>query len=315
MTTNLDKIQRQIKAGDIDEAKRMLTNLLRTDPDNANAWALQATLFDDPVQQADCYRQVLRIDPSNRQAAARLQALAGQSLEIYPQRQSSQEEEPILRCPQCGGAMDVRFVGEMQDKRAVCLHCNTEVDLPDTYQRVRKKRTHEQHYTGNRIVEETVIETRRDGQVTSEATESLPTEIQEMLQILNEKGPEALDEEFLQKLQARGLSVTFDPEAFDTESLQALQERGFKVYDGAPLEHSSKTVIIRSEHRDEGLLRRLLSRIGVTKQKPDLLSPSETIELAGGALSPEESRKCPNPTCGAVIPKDATKCSWCGKSL
>lgn len=36
-----------------------------------------------------------------------------------------------LICPQCGGTMKVRFIGPQQDKRAVCLYCRSEIDLPD----------------------------------------------------------------------------------------------------------------------------------------------------------------------------------------
>jgi hypothetical protein len=36
----------------------------------------------------------------------------------------------------------VRFVGELRDKRAVCRHCGSQVDLPDTYRRVQRR--HEQ---------------------------------------------------------------------------------------------------------------------------------------------------------------------------
>jgi hypothetical protein len=206
--------------------------------------------------------------------------------------------------------MEVHYIGEMRDKRAVCQYCHTEVDLPDSYQRVKKKRTHEQRLSGSRTVEETVIETRRDGELSTKDPESLPPEIQEMLKILKEKGPAALDEEFLQKLQARGINISFD-----SESLRSLRERGYGIYDAPPLAHSSKTVFTRTEERDEGFLGRLFSKAGETRQRPSEISPEEIIRLAGGALPPEERRQCPNPKCGATLPKDAEKCSWCGESL
>lgn len=36
-----------------------------------------------------------------------------------------------LICPQCGGTMEVRYVGILRDKRLVCHYCRTEIDLPD----------------------------------------------------------------------------------------------------------------------------------------------------------------------------------------
>jgi hypothetical protein len=315
MTINLDNIQRRIKAGDVEGARRMLTTLLRKDSKNAEAWALLATLLDDPLQKASCYRQIIRIDPGNQQAADMLQVLDIQLPELSPSEQPALDEEPVLRCQQCGGEMEVQFIGEMQDKRAVCSYCGTEIDLPDSYSRVRKKRSHEKRSGGSRTVEETVVETRRDGELSVENTEALPPELQEMLRFLEEKGPAGLDEEFLQKLQSSGIHVSFDPDAMDQETLQQLQERGSGIFSDPKLSHSSKTVLVRTEERDQGFLGRLLSRLGIAKQAPPLLGPSEIITLAGGALSPEESRKCPNPKCGAVISKDASECPWCSQIL
>ena len=315
MTNDLNTIVQRINAGDIDEARRALVSLLRNDPQNTDAWTLLATLFDDPANQADCYRRILRIGPNNRRAAARLQAITSRLLEPSYQEKPSSEEEQSMCCPQCGGAMKVHFVGEMRDKRAICQYCQTEVDLPDTYRRVKKKRTHEQRIGGSRTVEETIIETRGDGQIPSDAPESLPPEIQEVMKILKEKGPAAIDDESLQKLQARGINISFAPESFDPETFRSLRERGLDISDELPLEHSSKTVINRTEDRDDSFLGRLFSRTGRTRQEPGLISPEEIIRLAGGPLPPEKRRKCPNPKCGATISKDAKKCSWCGRSL
>ena len=151
-----------------------------------------------------------------------------------------------MRCPQCGGAMEVQYIGEMRDKRAVCQYCSTEVDLPDSYRRVKKKRTHEQNLIGRRTVEETVIETHRDGQLSTEDTETLPPEIQELLGILKEKGPEALDDELLRKLQARGINVSFDSESFDSDPLQSLKVDGHYINDASPMEYPPKEVNIRT---------------------------------------------------------------------
>jgi tetratricopeptide (TPR) repeat protein len=77
-TYSLDEIRYRINAGDREGARLALLELLKADADNVDAWALLAILLKDPAQQAECYRQVLRIDPENRQAAAWLEALASQ---------------------------------------------------------------------------------------------------------------------------------------------------------------------------------------------------------------------------------------------
>ena len=58
--------------------------------------------------------------------------------------------------------MVVRLVGRLQDKRALCQHCGTEIDLSDSYQRVEHQHEKEHHLTHTRTVDRTVIETRSD---------------------------------------------------------------------------------------------------------------------------------------------------------
>ncbi len=192
MTTNLDDIKQRIKTGDTEGARGALVTLLQANPQNADGWELLATILDEPARQADCYRQILRINPSNRYAAERLQALASRSMVSSSQGQPTPDEEAVLLCKQCGGAMEVRFIGEMQDKRAICSHCGTDVDLPDSFRRVQKKREHERSHLSSRTVEETVNETRQDGQNVS-------------------FDPEAFDPEALKALQERGYDIYSGP--------------------------------------------------------------------------------------------------------
>jgi hypothetical protein len=69
---NLDSIQALISSGRKDEAARQLARLLSASPENLDAWLLMADVIDDPARRADCYRQVLKIDPENPQALAQL---------------------------------------------------------------------------------------------------------------------------------------------------------------------------------------------------------------------------------------------------
>ncbi len=76
MQTNaLDSIRHQINCGERQEARIRLAGLLEVEPDNADAWALLAILVTHPAEQARCYREILRIDPGDRQAALWLEAL------------------------------------------------------------------------------------------------------------------------------------------------------------------------------------------------------------------------------------------------
>lgn len=72
---SLDAIKQQVNAGDQEGARLALRALLKADPDNADAWALLAILLHDPADQAECYHQILRVKPGDRQAAAWLHVL------------------------------------------------------------------------------------------------------------------------------------------------------------------------------------------------------------------------------------------------
>jgi hypothetical protein len=74
----LESIKHRINAGDREGARLALADLLHSDADNVDAWALLAILFRDPAEQAECYRQILRVDPGNRQAATWLESLMRQ---------------------------------------------------------------------------------------------------------------------------------------------------------------------------------------------------------------------------------------------
>lgn len=299
MSEKLETIRQCINEGDLAGSKRRLVNLLREDPDNIDAWVLLATLFDDPSRQIDCYRQILRIDPDHRHAAEKLKILS----KPHPESTRRKKEDHAILCPQCGGVMEVLFIGELQDKRAVCPYCDTRVDLPDSFRRVRRTRETKQGLVGRRIVETTTVETRLDGQISPEDPESLPPEIRDIVRVLKEQGAEALDREHLQKLKSSGMSLAFSSAGFDAETIETLSELGFDIYNGPPMNLPSKHRIIWTTYED------------TREKKPQTLFPDEIIKMAGGALPEEQRRKCPNPKCRAVISKEEKTCPWCGKSL
>jgi hypothetical protein len=65
-----------IQIGDINTACIELSKVLSSDPNNLEAWELLSKLVDDPNQRADCFNQMLRIDPENKTAAQHLQAIS-----------------------------------------------------------------------------------------------------------------------------------------------------------------------------------------------------------------------------------------------
>jgi len=73
--STLETIRLRVHAGDREGARLALADLLKAEPDNADVWALLAILVKEPDEQAECYRQILRIDPGNRQAAMWLEML------------------------------------------------------------------------------------------------------------------------------------------------------------------------------------------------------------------------------------------------
>jgi len=98
---SLDPIRHQINAGDQRGAKITLVELLEAEPDNADAWALLAILLTDPAEQAQCYREILSINPSDRQAAVWLESLTSQATghptgAQPPAQEPSQADEQLL---------------------------------------------------------------------------------------------------------------------------------------------------------------------------------------------------------------------------
>jgi hypothetical protein len=321
----LDTVKRQIEAGDRVGTKRALFRILNADPYNVGAWTLLATVLDDPDQQADCYRRILAVDPDNGHAAERLRQLAAESTagESPPAPPFPKAGVP-LRCPQCGGTTEVRFVGELRDKRAVCLYCGTAVDLPDTYRRVTHEREREENAWGTRIVEKTKTQTRSDrlaGDPRS-VQQEIRQNLDELARQVEEHGGEIVvtQENLLGKGTPRRVVLT--PEEirrlYDDELVEWFKERGIDLdapQGLCPGERVTIRRVIRRTGSRAGMpsLRALLGgRRGGDDRSPqrEPLSPDEIIALAGGALPPEERRACPK--CGATISRDAARCEWCG---
>lgn len=70
------KIQEAIQAarsGDKETARKILSQVVRSEPNNARAWYLLSQVIEDDEKAVFCLEQVLKIDPNNTQARERLE--------------------------------------------------------------------------------------------------------------------------------------------------------------------------------------------------------------------------------------------------
>jgi predicted RNA-binding Zn-ribbon protein involved in translation (DUF1610 family) len=99
-----------------------LAELLEAEPDNADAWALLAILLTNPAEQAQCYREILRIDPNDRQAEAWLAALTGQPAATSGGQPPTREPRG-RECPRCGAMIKVSAPHRSPGGAIVCPSC------------------------------------------------------------------------------------------------------------------------------------------------------------------------------------------------
>lgn len=85
------------------------------------------------------------------------------------------------------------------------------------------------------------------------------------------------------------------------EQIQQLRARGYEI-------NAQGRLVAGSRPQKKGLFRR-------RKEPIAELTPDEILSLAGEPLAPEESQRCPNPKCRAVIHINARRCEWCGRRL
>jgi len=295
----LDAIKHQINAGDRDGARLELANLLTSDPENTGAWALLAILLKDPAEQVECYRQILRIDPDDRQAAAWIEALSR-----HLPKETAREEPPLpekwtLQCTNCGGVTEVRFVGELRDKRAFCPNCGSQIDLPDAFQRVERRREQEQLPGGaSRILESVRIETRSDYL----PGEGSPDQGVDIEQVLQEVDLPDLEEEARRQTGKQGMQAEVRE--------QIVRTPGYRTEDRSLVDRMLRRV--RGDALNDDFDAAALNQVGELSQ-PGRLGPEDIIRLAGGPLPPEERRECLN--CGAVVSRSESRCPWCSARL
>jgi hypothetical protein len=222
-------------------------------------------------------------------------------------------QDPDFRCRQCGGVMEVRYIGEMRDKRAVCPYCGTEVNLPDTFRRVERTRDHEERPWGRRTVETVQVETRSDHGSGVRGSPSVP-EIDEIRERLRDRGVQLPDDdvdEVIHELRRRGYTVSTRRTVSADQQVSASSQARSEPPGFLDRLLGSLGINLPGSLRAAGQ-RGLFGRQGVRSRRRQL-TPEEIVELAGGGLPPEERRNCPR--CDAAVSRKATKCPWCGFSL
>lgn len=95
------------QAGQQAESHALLLQIVRENPDNERAWLWLAGLVPTSEQRLDCLKQVLRINPSNQQAARAMAELAAQATTgpTIPLAESATTPAAATNiCPPCGSA-------------------------------------------------------------------------------------------------------------------------------------------------------------------------------------------------------------------
>lgn len=121
---SLESIWQQAQTGDRLGARKQLARLLHEQPGNAGGWLLLAELFDEPAQQAECYRKVLRLDPQNRRAAIMLQQLASsetpssETPSSVDLRETAQLQPASVQIPEL---FDYTTAGEVDEERLTAV--------------------------------------------------------------------------------------------------------------------------------------------------------------------------------------------------
>ncbi|HJS17549.1 MAG TPA: hypothetical protein VJ785_02285 [Anaerolineales bacterium] len=89
----LSQVKGLIARGDKENAIALLASTLLKDKDQIEAWLLLGEQIDDPLRKKDCYKQVLRLSPSNLQALTQLQEL-GELPPVNHQLAASKADPP-----------------------------------------------------------------------------------------------------------------------------------------------------------------------------------------------------------------------------
>lgn len=105
-----------LHSGNTREARRLLADVVRVEPDNVVAWWYLAEALDDPEQKVDCLRQVLRLKPDHRGAQQLLAELAPRLTTPTPPRGI---QRPVLDATERDGKVQIAPKAEPPVKQSV----------------------------------------------------------------------------------------------------------------------------------------------------------------------------------------------------
>jgi Tfp pilus assembly protein PilF len=75
MATLLEQAAAYIKAGDTENGKKLLLDVLKQNPRDENAWLWMSKCVTSKEQKRDCFQRVLQINPNNQFAQEELRRL------------------------------------------------------------------------------------------------------------------------------------------------------------------------------------------------------------------------------------------------
>lgn len=87
----------QAKAGNKAQAKKMLAQVVKQEPQNARAWYLLSYVVDNKEQAVFCINKVLEVVPGNEQAQGRLQELRGEKVEAPRSQAPRKQKLPVSK--------------------------------------------------------------------------------------------------------------------------------------------------------------------------------------------------------------------------
>jgi hypothetical protein len=93
-----------LRAGKKRDARRIFGDLVRIEPDNAEAWWYLSGVVDSPEQKVHCLRQVLRLQPQHVEAVRLLNQLEGRVAAVTPPRG---HPRPVLDVTEADGKVQV----------------------------------------------------------------------------------------------------------------------------------------------------------------------------------------------------------------
>ncbi|MBN1427261.1 MAG: hypothetical protein JXB07_02675 [Anaerolineae bacterium] len=93
MTEELQKAVELLRDGDILAARRLLSDIVKVDPNNEQAWLWLSSAVTDEERRRECLERVLQINPGNQAAHLALVALS-QPPELPPEKKPQFNPEP-----------------------------------------------------------------------------------------------------------------------------------------------------------------------------------------------------------------------------